>query len=83
MCLQHGTVPAPGSSEDRCNFELGVISGMVGATEDPNCMYKLCKLFRYEENSFGVHSFDEMVALWVSSSFQTWSVDAHSCSLVV
>lgn len=31
MCLQHGTVPAPGSSEGRSNLELGFLSGTVNA----------------------------------------------------
>ena len=30
MCLQHGTVPAPGSSEGRSNFELGFLTGING-----------------------------------------------------
>lgn len=89
MCLQHGTVPAPGSSESRSNFELGFLSGTVNAKENPQCTHnfrKLLSMFRFEENYFDVHSFDETLTLWLSplsSFFQTWSVDAYTCSLVV
>lgn len=90
MCLQHGTVPAPGSSEGHSNFELGFLSGMVNAkNKTPQCIHNFCKLlimFRFEENSFDLHSFDETVTLWLSplgSFFQNWSVEAYTCSLVV
>ena len=67
MCLQHGTVPAPGSSEGRSNSELGFLSGMVmQQKKNSQCIHNFCKLlsvFIFEENSFDLHSFDETVTL--------------------
>ena len=42
---------------------------MVNAKKNPQCLHNFCKLlsmFRFEENSFDLHSFDETVTLWMS-----------------